>query len=129
MARANDGPDAHAPTDWLLDFTSANWHASDGNGRPWGDGSAIAERPLHGLPPWDEGCEVTPLVGGFETMNAIRDTLERAIDDAGAQRDRGVLPGQRGHVYLADWQPWRVAADPWTAETEPAPRPIPRLIL
>jgi len=112
--------------DWLVQFTSRNPAAPDGDGRPWGDGTALAARAAAGQPPWDTGCLVTPLLGGFAAMNAIRDVLEAAIDDASVQAARGVPPGQRGHVYVADWQfnglrdlsennPWR--GEPWNPST------------
>src|SRR5664279_3336058 len=75
----------------------------------------MAGRLGHG-DPWDEQCEVTPIIGGFAAMSAIREALEHTIDDAMAS----VLPvGQRGHVYIAGWRfnAQRDLADdttPWT---------------
>ncbi len=117
-------------THWLLNFTSSNSRATDGDGRPWGDGTAIAQRAYIDQRPWDDGCEVASLIGGFEAMNAIRDAFESAIFDADAQALRGVPPGQRGHVYIADWllnalrdlsvdNPWR--GGPWNPKTPADP--------
>lgn len=64
----------------------------------------MAARAYAGRSPWDTGNQVTPMVGGFAAMNAIRDTFTAALADAGQQAQRGVPPGQRGHVYIADWQ-------------------------
>jgi hypothetical protein len=91
-------------TKWLLGFTSADPHSVTGDGRPWGDETAMAARAYAGQPPWDTGNSVTPIVGGFAAMKAIRNTFMAALDDAGNQARRGVPPGQRGHVYIADWQ-------------------------
>jgi hypothetical protein len=111
---------------WLLQFTARDPEAAGGAGRPWDDGTAMAARAAAGQLPWDNGCMVTPLLGGFAAMNAIRDALEAAITDAGTQAAQGVPAGQRGHVYIADWQlnglrdlseanPWGGA--PWNPAT------------
>ena len=99
---ARDQP--QAAQSWLLQFTSADPRSDTGDGRPWGDGTAMAARAYAGAPPWDEGNAVAPMVGGFAAMNAIRDAFESAITDAEKQADSGVPPGKRGHVYIADWQ-------------------------
>lgn len=64
----------------------------------------MAARAYAGQPPWDTGNKVTPIVGGFAAMRAIRNTLIAALNDAANQAQRGVPPGKRGHVYIADWQ-------------------------
>jgi phosphatidylserine/phosphatidylglycerophosphate/cardiolipin synthase-like enzyme len=93
--------DNSASTDWLLDFTTM-FDPTAGDGRPWGDGTAIAARAAAGQPPWDPYCQATPMVDGFETMNAIRETFEAAIADANGRQN--LKPGQRGYVYIAGLQ-------------------------
>ena len=51
--------------------------------------------------PWDEGCKVTPLIGGDETMMVIRESLLAAIDQAKAHHGGF---GALGHVYFAGWR-------------------------
>jgi phosphatidylserine/phosphatidylglycerophosphate/cardiolipin synthase-like enzyme len=90
---------------WLLNFTSTNPNAPDGDGRPWGDLTAMAGRaratPTPGVP-WDAGCAVTTHIGGYAAMRAMRQSLESAI--AWAKGPSAPSPGQRGHVYLTDWR-------------------------
>jgi len=93
-----------APERWLLGFTSADPYSPAGDGRPWGDGTAMAARAYAGERPWDTGNEVIPLIGGFLALSAIRDAFESAIDQAGALAARGVPPGERGHVCIAGWE-------------------------
>jgi phosphatidylserine/phosphatidylglycerophosphate/cardiolipin synthase-like enzyme len=74
----------------------------------------MAMRARQGRPPWDEGCSVETMTGGYETMSSIRDTFETVIADAKTSS----LPfGQRGHVYIAGWRfnPQRdlSVANPW----------------
>ena len=93
------------PGRWFLQFDAAG-----GDGRPWGDGTAMAARAGQS-DPWDEDCEVTPLIGGDAAMSAIRDALEQTISEAAAS----TLPvGERGHVYIAGWRfnPQRDLSDP-----------------
>jgi phosphatidylserine/phosphatidylglycerophosphate/cardiolipin synthase-like enzyme len=115
------------PEKWLLQFTSTEPNSSAGDGRPWGDGTFMAARAYKGEAPWDSGCEVKPIIGGDLTMIAMREALEGAILEAKALEQRGVPPGQRGLVYIADWQlnglrdlssenPW--GGRPWKAGEE-----------
>ena len=92
-------PDAHR---WLLQFTSSDPADSAGDGRPWGDGTAMAARASGQRLPWDYGNRITPLVGGFTVLGAIRDAFETAILEAEAMADR-YPPGKRGHVLIVDW--------------------------
>jgi len=115
---------------WLLQFTSPTYNSEYGEGRPWGDGTAMAERAkVAGQNPWDAGCKVTPLLGGDAAMIAIREDLEKAILEAKAMKkaeeEEGkdkFPPGGRGHVYFTGLQfnglrdlssknPW--GAGPW----------------
>jgi phosphatidylserine/phosphatidylglycerophosphate/cardiolipin synthase-like enzyme len=117
------------PAVWFLPFTSSDPTASDGDGRPWADGTEMAARArptATGGPrnPWDENCKVKTFVGGLAAMSAIRDSLEHAITEAKAARAAGAVPGKLGRVYLTGWRfnclrdlsetnPW--GAGPWTA--------------
>jgi len=92
------------PATWLLSFSSSDPSMPNGDGRPWGDGTAMAARakaPGGPLKPWDENCQVTTYVGGYAAMSAIRDSLELAITEAAAA---GNVPGKCGHVYITDWR-------------------------
>jgi phosphatidylserine/phosphatidylglycerophosphate/cardiolipin synthase-like enzyme len=94
-----------AESKWLLQFTSSTYQSEYGDGRPWGDGTAMAERAkVPGQNPWDAGCKVTPLLGGDATMIAIRKDLEQAIAIGEAKLKEGATPGTFGHVYFTGLQ-------------------------
>jgi hypothetical protein len=83
------------PDKWLLTYALPS-------GAPWGAGTRLAERAkTAGAVPWDTNCRVTPIVGGYNAMSAMRDALESLITDARASSRPA---GQRGHVYIADWR-------------------------
>ncbi len=97
------------PNKWFLKFSQ------NGDGRPWGDGTYMAER-MGNYEPWDENCKVIPMIGGYEAMSAMRESLEAAIAQA--------KQGKKGYVYVADWRlnplrdlsednPWIVQNRPW----------------
>jgi hypothetical protein len=84
------------PSKWLLTPSSS------GDGKPWGTGTKMAARALDpSAAPWDVGCRVTTLVGGYAAMSAMRDALETVIAAAKAST---APAGSRGHVYLANWR-------------------------
>jgi phosphatidylserine/phosphatidylglycerophosphate/cardiolipin synthase-like enzyme len=95
------------PAEWLLQFSSKEYGwtgaLASGDGRPWGDGTSIAEREGTLEPPWDGGCAVTPMIGGFAAMSAMRDAFAAAIREAESM-PTGTLPNNRTHVYLAGWR-------------------------
>lgn len=78
---------------WFLPF-------ADNEGRPWGKGTNVASRSASGKPPWDVGCTVTPLIGGYEAMTAMRKCLEAAL----AEAKKGGDFGKKGFVYISDWR-------------------------
>ena len=97
------------PNKWFLNFLP------DGEGRPWGDDTYMAKR-MGNSKPWDENCQVIPLIGGYEAMSAMRESLEAAIAEA--------KNGKKGHVYIADWRlnplrdlsednHWNIQNRPW----------------
>ena len=97
------------PNKWFLKFSP------NGGGRPWGDGTYMAKR-LHDSNPWDENCKVIPLIGGYEALSAMRESLEAAITEA--------KEGKKGYVYIADFRlnplrdlsednPWIIQNRPW----------------
>jgi phosphatidylserine/phosphatidylglycerophosphate/cardiolipin synthase-like enzyme len=96
------------PKRWFLKF-SAN-----GDGRPWGDDTYMAKR-LGNFEPWDEDCNVIPLIGGYEALSAMRESLEAAISEA--------KQGKKGYVYVADFRlnPLRDMSDdnPWILQNRP----------
>ncbi len=59
----------------------------------------MAARASLGALPWDAGCRVTPLIGGYEAMSAMRDALKGAVAEA-----QGGSPGKGGRVYIAGWR-------------------------
>jgi len=95
---------SYEPEDWLITFD--DFKDKDGkpfrDGRPFGDGTEMALRVKDGKYPWDKGCIVEPLVGGYLTMKAIRESFETIINEA---INSGIPFGQeRGHVYIAGWR-------------------------
>jgi hypothetical protein len=97
------------PKKWFLNFLP------NGEGRPWGDGTYMAKK-IGNHVPWDENCKVIPMIGGYEAMSAMRESLEAAIAQA--------KQGKKGHVYIANWRlsplrdlsednPWIIQNRPW----------------
>jgi phosphatidylserine/phosphatidylglycerophosphate/cardiolipin synthase-like enzyme len=85
---------------WFLQWSSTTYGLTTTDGRPFGDNTNIAKREAASGDPWDENCTVTPMIGGYETLCAIADTLEDAIAAAKQLND----PGNVGHVYITDWR-------------------------
>lgn len=106
------------PANWFLPYSSIDPAGPTGDGRPWGDGTAMAARAGGGGVPWDAGCRVTTYVDGFAAMSAMRDALEAVIAEAqGGGADKG-------HVYFSGWRfncQRELSADlrPWTATNPP----------
>ncbi|MDD1758565.1 MAG: phospholipase D-like domain-containing protein [Methanotrichaceae archaeon] len=96
------------PNKWFLKFSP------DGEGRPWGDDTYMAKR-MGNYNPWDENCKVIPLIGGYEAMSAMRESLEAALAQA--------KQGKKGYVYIADLRlnPLRDLSEdnPWIIENRP----------
>ena len=97
------------PKRWFLNFLPNE------EGRPWGDGTYMAKR-MGSHMPWDENCKVIPLIGGYEAMSAMRESLEAAITQA--------KQGKKGYVYIAGLRlsplrdlsednPWIIQNRPW----------------
>jgi phosphatidylserine/phosphatidylglycerophosphate/cardiolipin synthase-like enzyme len=86
---------------WLLQWSTTAWGLPTWDGRPWGDRTELVKRSSQTTNPWDTGCKVTPLIGGYETMCSVRDTLEAALADATSSSQPA---GQRGHVYMTGWR-------------------------
>ena len=88
-------PDPHK---WFVQFTPG---VTDG--RPWGDGTKMAERAAAPRDPWDDQCQVTTYVGGLAAMSVMRDSLRTAITEARA-KPPGTPQDQLGHVYITGWR-------------------------
>lgn len=99
------------PNTWLLDFLrnkapfndDQKYDKEELNGLPWGCGTAMATRYKNGKKPWDEGCKVTPLIGGYETMEEIKKAFETVIKYA-ESLPPNTPPDQKGYVYIAGWR-------------------------
>ncbi len=96
------------PNKWFLKFSP------NGEGRPWGDDTYMAKRQGNYMP-WDENCKIIPLIGGYEALSAMRESLESAISEA--------KQGKKGYVYIADFRlnPLRDLSDdnPWIIQNRP----------
>jgi phosphatidylserine/phosphatidylglycerophosphate/cardiolipin synthase-like enzyme len=96
------------PNKWFLAFSP------NGEGRPWGDDTYMAKRQGNCMP-WDENCKIIPLIGGYEALSAMRESLEAAIFEA--------KQGKKGYVYIADFRlnPLRDLSDdnPWIIQNRP----------
>ena len=96
------------PNKWFLKFSP------NGGGRPWGDDTYMAKRQGNCMP-WDENCKIIPLIGGYEALSAMRESLEAAIFEA--------KQGKKGYVYIADFRlnPLRDLSDdnPWIIQNRP----------
>jgi phosphatidylserine/phosphatidylglycerophosphate/cardiolipin synthase-like enzyme len=96
------------PNKWFLKFSPT------GEGRPWGDDTYMAKRQGNYMP-WDENCKIIPLIGGYEALSAMRESLESAISEA--------KQGKKGYVYIADFRlnPLRDLSDdnPWIIQNRP----------
>ena len=96
------------PNKWFLKFSP------NGEGRPWGDDTYMAKR-VGDYKPWDENCKVIPMIGGYEALSAMRESLEAAISEA--------QQGKKGYVYIADFRldPLRDLSDdnPWIVQNRP----------
>jgi phosphatidylserine/phosphatidylglycerophosphate/cardiolipin synthase-like enzyme len=86
------------PTQWLLTPAGA---PGTRDGKPWGTGTKMADRAINSSTPWDVGCKVTTIVGGFAAMTAMCEALETVISNAEVSTR---APGDRGHVYIAGWR-------------------------
>ena len=115
---------AAGPDTWLLPFWADHPDEPDGDGRPWGDGTAMAARARATPPqaPWDSGCSVTSYIGGQPAMAAMRDIVEEVIAAAPAMPPFDGTKWARGHVYLTDWRfncfrDMSVGTDRWNVST------------
>jgi len=94
---------------WLLSGNHSGWPL----GQPFGDGSERWNRARNPeKEPWDDDCYVTPLIGGHNTMDEIRQAFGDVIDEAESNNDADC------HVYIAGWRfnPNRdmsTDTDPW----------------
>ena len=88
---------------WFLPFADPGGNSSPPEllGRPWGQGTEYASRAKSAVYPLDTGCTVTPIIGGYWAMSAIRDSLLTCLNAANASSKPA---GQKGLVYLAGWR-------------------------
>jgi hypothetical protein len=95
-------------TEWFVPFSSSNFSAPNGDGRPWGDGTEMAARANPASPsnPWDVGCTVTTFLGGQAAMDEYNAVLNQVIDSAQQSNTAVFANGAwtRGHVYIVDWR-------------------------
>ncbi|MDM7853881.1 phospholipase D-like domain-containing protein [Cellulomonas alba] len=88
---------------WFLSYSDPTGAGpADLVGLPWGSGTEYARRVTTGAAqPFDAGCQVEPILGGFWAMSAIRDSLVACLT---AARTAKKPPGQNGLVYIAGWR-------------------------
>ena len=88
---------------WLLHFSSTDPASVNGAGRPWGDGTEIARRAGKS-DPWDVGCKVTPLIGGYRAMNEMRESLKDVLKEFPPESPPMQEDRVNGHVYITGWR-------------------------
>lgn len=116
--------------DWLLNFhkLSGKTIIEDRHielnpflkGLPFGYGTAMAKRYDDHKLPWDEGCKVTPLIGGYEAMGSMRAALLKVAEDAEAP---GTNPDDKGHVCIMGWRLNRLRDLSITGNSDPNETP------